>query len=34
VIRDYLILENIDHIDLSDINIDERCKYIFKDIIS
>jgi nicotinamide riboside kinase len=33
VIRDYLILENIDHTDLSDINIDERCKYIFKDIV-
>ena len=33
VIRDYLILENIDHIDLTDIHIDERCKYIFKDII-
>jgi len=27
-------LDNIDHTDLSDINIDERCKYIFKDIIS
>ena len=33
VIKDYLILENIDYTDLTDIHIGERCKYIFKDII-